>query len=279
MTADEILRAGVEILGSEPEKGFRRLALQWHPDHCVDPRSGEVLAHLTKLRDRASGRQEEFTVQLPGAVARLGRDEIEVPEPARGFDALRARFEKPARLLERRGAKFVRPPDSVPLVEVLRRKGALPPHHVAWMASRLYELAWEADRAGQMVGGVYVEGLLVLVEAHGVVPMDLRFMARSGSKMEAVPAVLLPLVPKDKAATWRFDVACANKVALRLLGDPTGTGNALLTRAKNEPTLLPPRFLEWFRKAPEGSAEQSYRSYRDLLKEIFGPPKYHVLTV
>lgn len=58
--AEEILShrgaAGARALFSaDPEEArarFRNLAAQWHPDHCDDPKAGEVFRHLIKLREQ-----------------------------------------------------------------------------------------------------------------------------------------------------------------------------------------------------------------------------------
>jgi len=51
------------------KKSFRTLAARWHPDHCRDPKAGEVFAKLVSLRDAARGAsrqpaaQEAFTTK------------------------------------------------------------------------------------------------------------------------------------------------------------------------------------------------------------------------
>lgn len=57
MQAQQILKAGPRELfpggSAEIKNKFKKLAGQWHPDHCTDPQSSEVFQHILKCRDAA----------------------------------------------------------------------------------------------------------------------------------------------------------------------------------------------------------------------------------
>lgn len=67
MDAAEILKITrpADLFGKtevEVKAAFRKLVAAWHPDHCKDPQAGEVLRHITALRDRlAKGEAENFS--------------------------------------------------------------------------------------------------------------------------------------------------------------------------------------------------------------------------
>jgi hypothetical protein len=73
LTAYEILQIDAE----KPElmferdvekikKLYRRMALAWHPNFCHDPRAGDVMHHLTELRDKAHEKLTKGIWQEPG---------------------------------------------------------------------------------------------------------------------------------------------------------------------------------------------------------------------
>lgn len=75
--ADAILsttpRDAARLLGDGPKevrRAFHRLASEWHPDVCRDPRAGEVFAHLVGLRD-ALARTRPASPQRPDPAIRL----------------------------------------------------------------------------------------------------------------------------------------------------------------------------------------------------------------
>lgn len=289
MTASEILRADASILGADRAAGFRTLARAWHPDVCKDPQAAQVLAHLIYLRDGGPAPAEEHVTVPGGQIVWREHEIVVVPGGADPFTALRATHVDLAKRLPILQAAapealiYMRPERAVSLAAVQRRyPSGVPAVHVAWMASRLYELVYVSQGAAAMTWiGLLPEMLCVLVEAHGVLPLDGRFLAPVGADLRGrkVPAALVPLVPADRRASVAFALATVNRIALILLGDPSGTGNALLVRAKADPKQLPPAFLAWFRARPSSDAWDFYKRYRALLVATWGAPKYHKLEV
>ncbi len=290
--AAEILAAGVEILGADFEHGFRDLARRWHPDTCKNPRAAEVMAHLTRLRRKARGEEVDPVEHVRVAGGELIWKERTVTLAAPGGLASRttlswlagAHTDVARRLPTVTEATadtltLARPDKAVSMAAVQAKfPGGIPAKHVAWMASRLYELVLALDRGAEhRWGGLTVESLMVLPIDHGVIPLDPRFVTLRGEKLRAVPGPLVPLVPSDKLASVGYEVACVNRIALTLLGDPSGTGNALLKRVKAGE--IEPKFFEWFRAPTRGESRKNYEAYREMLVSVWGPPKYHKLEM
>lgn len=70
LSAEHILKMGKQeaskiFIGNEKadRKSFRTLAARWHPDHCRDPKAGEVFAKLVSLRDAARGASRQPVAQ------------------------------------------------------------------------------------------------------------------------------------------------------------------------------------------------------------------------
>ena len=289
LTAEQILstRDPVVLFGTDQKKGFRKLALQWHPDRCSDPRADEVFRHITKVH--APPAPVRRLLKLAGGTLRFEEGEralLRSDGLCGSVGPLLTTMSEAVPDLERRLPKVLRAKDNATIFKLPRGAvsmakvmesypDGLPPVHVAWIASRLYELVMEISHAGFCCCGLAPEALAVIVKPHGVLTLDWRFSCKAGEKMTAVPRLLVPLLPHDRIASPKFDLASIHRIALVLLGDPSGLGTILLR--KDPP---PPRkFLDWFRSAPVLEPVDHYRTYRQLLETVFGPPKYHKLVL
>lgn len=294
LNAADILAAKTGTLfGANIAEGYRALARQWHPDLNKDPKATEVFAHLAKLKRFAlEGHPEHF--DIPNGKLTWTDTEIKlVSNSADGLNtgAIMSGLRMSGEALEKRllpvlhadatTVRLQRPPGFVPMSRLLTHfNGNVPQFHVAWIASRLYELAGHLHQSGGgCCAGILPETLGVLVKEHGVLALDYRFFAVRGTPMQQIPASLLSFVPKDKRACAEIDLRSASRVALILLGDPSGIGNALLMRAKQHPELLNIDFLNWFRTPPGAEPISYYKEYRRMLEKCFGKPKYHNLEL
>lgn len=291
------------MLGPDAAVGFRKLALQWHPDHCKDPRANQVLAHLKALRDLAVHKVplaplERFTI--PGGSMswvdnRTVRIESTSPVHPGVATAVRAAAAHPG-LTKRIPALTAEsdarcttytattPLDIVPMGKVQAHfKGKVPAGHAAWIGSRLLELVMEASMlARTLCGGIVPESLLVAPKEHGVFLADWRFAVPLGQRMVQAPTALVPLVPPDKKASAVFDLRAVQQAALVLLGDPTGTGTALLLDAqRSKDGSIPAPFLTWLRTpiAADAAPKAIYTDYRDMLKRAFDPSRFLPLVL
>jgi hypothetical protein len=301
MTAGEILRLTDPkvLFGANIDLDFRALARTWHPDTCKDPKALDVFQHLGKLREAAHrGLQLDTPVvdriDIPGGTLTFEKDKIVLQSPSGlCLNATRslAWLRKASPDMLRRVPEVLSEtdtrlelralPDSISLAALLKKypKG-VHQRHVAWIVSRLFELVMESTKLGKVVCcGLVPESLLLLITDHGVVPLDWRFSIAVGSKLTQVPGALTGLVPKDKKATADLDLRSIHRLALILLGDPSGIGNVLLLKARREPTELSETFLNWFRAAPNPDPVVHYTNYRQMLEKVWGKPKYFKLEL
>jgi hypothetical protein len=293
------------VFGDDVVIGFRHLARIWHPDHNASPDAPAVFGKLVKLRDRALGREPDEVLVLPGGTLAWGAADVTLRSDA-GDCVITGRVIESLRSVSPDLAKrvpgiismdpgvvvFGRPPDAVPLAAVMRRHQPVPQVHAAWIASRLYELVMIVSTKRDLVqGAILPESLMVLVKDHGIVPLDWRFAMAVGTDWKRAPAALVGNVPRNKRATWAFDLAAIHRVILILLGDPSGVGNVLLPRTRgglghdaHAAGTLSPAFLDWFRDIPRDIPAPPdmidfYTRYRKMLEKVFGKSRYHKLEM
>jgi hypothetical protein len=286
-TADYILsiRTAAALFGDDSKATYRRLVKEWHPDTCKDPKATAVFVHINALFHQGTIKEE---VKLAGAtlVFRDARALLRADGRCARIEALLADLRRAAPDLDRRlptvkrskttAVLFTLPPGCVSIARVMQAyPDGIPPEHVAWMASRLFELVMELSTVGYTCCGIVPEALAVMVVEHGVLVLDWRFAQAVNAKVDALPRVLLPFAPAHQKAAPVLDLACVHRTALVLLGDPSGAGTALLRR---DPPL-PRKLLDWFRSAPGADPVEHYKEYRQLLTAVFGPPKYHTLKL
>lgn len=292
LTAEEILAARDprRVLGKDLAHGFRLLAKKWHPDVNKHPKAGEVMAKLHELRDVGEGKKVREVV-IPGGKLEWGFDRVTLTSMnTPGATAEAVRVMKLLRgknvALEKRVYEPVAATDDsytlsiaeqeVPLVDIIAKyPNGVPPVHVAWMASRLYELVahmYSWAEYGHL--GLLPETLLVQLEPHGVIALDWRFAIPLNKRITAIPGALRHLVPADKQSQSLIDLKAINELMIHLLGDPSGIGNKLLLRSD-----IDRKFLDWFRAEPMANPVEYYTAYRKRLTDVFGSPKYHRLTV
>lgn len=303
LTAEHILAVTDPKLlwGEDSTTRFRELAKEWHPDMCKDPNATKVMDHLMRLREAAKrglkleGAKEE-TVIIPGGTVHFSLDAITLCSKVPTFEQaklwidnlrklspdLARRIPEPL-LLSPEGTVLTlkRPPDTVSMTTVMHKyPEGVPQRHVAWIVSRLLELVMETHKIGRCVcGGLLPESMAVIVDSHGVIPLDWRFTIGNDSKLSRLPEALLSHVPKDKKARVIIDLAAVNRMAMVLLGDSSGSGNVLLLRAKKDPENMAPGFLDWFRGPVSDDPVKHYENYRAMLMEVFGKPKYYKLEL
>ena len=205
MTAETILAATDprKVLGEDPKRGFHELAREWHPDRCSHPKATAVLAKLTELRDIAAGKRERATPLLSGSMA-WGMDGVRITYPAHDGKGVAHGLRQLGRCHEnvaKRLPKIIdakaneiylsRPKDGVPLQDVLDKyPGGVKDVHVAWIVSRLYELVAHTHNRAQMVClGIVPDAIMVLKKAHGVLPLDWRFLTAEGQRVKELPGV------------------------------------------------------------------------------------------
>lgn len=168
-----------------------------------------------------------------------------------------------------------KPEDYLCLRDVLHAaKGKLPPVHVAWLISRMFNIA-----CGLQYG---------LLSVHADVSLDTLFVRPSthelalfggwwylhpdGAKLYAVPARTLPYVGKDHIATPRLHNELVRLTGRELLGDPSGS------RLMTDKSLPKPLTL-WLRSPASDSSHRDFKEWESVMQASFGPRKFHKLDI
>lgn len=169
-----------------------------------------------------------------------------------------------------------RPPGMVRLAELLAHLGgALPPRHVAWIGSALWNLACYLEYAGVVHHDLSVETVWVHPEDHRIAVLDPWLYARPiGAALVAFPARTQRLAPQaylDKRLShFAMDHHLIRALLRELLGDATGM--AL------DPSVPVP--LATFVRLPaSGTAQHQYAAWKAVLLASFGKPAFVPLAI
>lgn len=171
-------------------------------------------------------------------------------------------------------------PDVLPLRAVLNHLGgSLPATHVAWIISRLQNIAAFLQFNELSHQALSLDTLYISPEFHTVLPLGgWGYSKHFGKRVSDVPAALLPFYPKvlleDKTAHPKTDQALIKALGLQLLGDPTGTGSGLRGRAD-----IPLPMLEFLQGVPAGDAFLAFSKWSKVLEASFGARKFVELKV
>jgi hypothetical protein len=290
---------------------FHALAKVWHPDRSRDLRAATVMAKLVELRDAALRRFVRVRVDtgLAGPyrfmrVARLhdcafgaillGRETVVYKvdgafdrgiETAKAFAprfadaAMKAAIEPflPTLRFEEATAEghvfaYRRRPDQILLRDLIAAEGPIDPRHVAWMITRLMNLAAWLDFAGWSHGDIGPDTLLVSPEVHSVaLTGPMLFLTRLGDRPRCLPARSLEAVPgmldKRAVADPRVDLALIRLTAREALGDASGS------RLVRDPTVPPPLAL-WLTLPPKAPARDDFLGWEAAREAAFGPRRF-----
>lgn len=197
---------------------------------------------------------------------------------------MKAQFEKlfPTNIKHWDGEKLVimsdKTEDVFPLRLVLNKfGGALPPKHVAWVVSRLQNIAAYLEFVGLSHHAISIDNLFISPKYHTVLLLGGWWYAQPlGRRVSQVPGALKHLYPKEllttKEATVKTDQALIKAVSLELLGDTSSTGSMLLSRIG--PDDIPMPMLSFLRSPPMDSAEKAFVAWSEALESSFGKRKF-----
>lgn len=284
---------------------FARLAKQWHPDRNPDPQAKVVIAHLTEMKAAALGRTKPFTEQFerengtkfrmeyrrtmrgnacqvyvgPSSVAYLvsaAHEHLADKASARKwtyadkkmedeFSRFLPRLRREERLVGGRLFIFSRTPDQILMRDLMAMEGKIPGPHVAWMISRMMNLAVYLEWAGISHLSISPEFLLVSLEHHSVSLTGPSLYTTSlGKRPKFAPASTINLLPAMKRPDYEVDSVAdrqlIRQVGRELLGDPSGN------RIKLDPTVRP-EIAQWLSSTPPASAHDDYAAWEACLGE------------
>jgi hypothetical protein len=175
-------------------------------------------------------------------------------------------------------AIVAKPADAVLLKDLVAMMGGqMPPKHAAWVVSALLNLACFFEVTGLTHNAIAPETVFISAQHHAAyLPGGWWYAAPAGSRIAALPDATYDVLPRSmavsKRAHIRLDLESIRAVGRTILGDPTGIG---LPGRKDVPMPMA-NFLRL--PAPE-SAIADYRTWRQVLKDSFGPPRFLKLPV
>jgi hypothetical protein len=165
-------------------------------------------------------------------------------------------------------------PDQLLLSDVLDHfNGEIDPKHVAWMTSRLYNIACYLQYSKLVHAGITVDSLLISPAEHTVSLIGGWWYATDvGRKLEALPGVAVEFTPSDvidsEIADPKIDLELLHATARQLLGDINGS-KLLMNKS------IPPSLVTWLRSLSSGNAMQEYKIwYEKAVIEAFGPRRF-----
>lgn len=148
----------------------------------------------------------------------------------------------------------------------------LPQEHVNWILSRLLEMVALVEEAGWVHGGLNPESVFVVPETHGIQVVSFYHLAPTGARVSTLCGRYKSWYParvfEDKLARPATDLELSKKIAIALLGDPSGSG-VRLKRSHHA------AFVDFVIRQDD-EPYIAYRQYRELLAQHF-EKKFHIL--
>jgi hypothetical protein len=170
---------------------------------------------------------------------------------------------------------IAKPADLIRMRDLLTHLGGkIDGKHVAWMVSRMLNLASYLEWAGLTHNDLSLDTLFVCPEHHTVCLLGgWWYAAPVNDKLTAVPIRTLNHSPREvitsKRASLRIDPELVRLTGRELLGDASGM------RLVNDPDVRK-QIVDWLRMSGPGSAIQDYTQWRE---RILGPRKFVRLPV
>lgn len=291
----------------ELDKRFRQLAREWHPDRNKDPIAGKVMAHISAMHSEAEKREAAPTNMFVREDGSKFQMEYLRQRACEGFDIfvgetsiayvvgktnedlanrasarkwtfeanhrkdLEPLFPNPTREIRLHdGRMFVyrRNRDQVLLRDLMDADGKIPGPSVAWMISRMLNLACFLDYKQVSHLALSPDVLFVSPENHTMALVGPTIFATDyGKKPLAAPKRTLEVVPAIRgekfAAGPQADLKLIRDIGLHLLGDPSG--NRLRTFDDVRPEIA-----TWLTNPPAPTALEDFQSWEQTL----GPRKF-----
>lgn len=183
--------------------------------------------------------------------------------------------------LDREVLIFHKTPDQFLLSDVLEYyKNAIDPKHVAWIVSRLYNIACYLEFAGIVHGGIVADSCLISPEYHTIaLPGGWWFSTNKGSQLVALPATTLKYTPKSvidtKQSNHVIDRESIRTIGRLLLGDENGSK----LRVNKE---IPKPLLTYFQTSTseDTKAQKEYQMWqKTVLPNSFGERKFTLMQL
>ena len=256
-----------------------------HPDVCRLPQAGDAVARLNQYAEELEAAlhltDDAGPLRvLPNQQLRFEGDPALLRQSEANYQRLLALRDPAAQhfrqylptTLAWEGPRLLAttPARVVPLAGLV-----LPPHHVAWVLSRLLEFVAWLHQSGFCHAGLNPESLALVPESHGLVCLSFYHMAPLNGRLTTISGKYRLWYPDavfaDKRAVPGIDLALAQRTAVCLLGDSSGNGVRL--RATVDERLVD------FLLTPRHNAYQAFDDYRQLLRQLYPKREFHPLNL
>ncbi|WP_434715668.1 hypothetical protein [Paraburkholderia sp. A3RO-2L] len=158
-------------------------------------------------------------------------------------------------------------------------KGAMPPRHVAWVISRLLNIACFLEVQGKLSHNAIGPDTVFISPAQHTAYLlgGWWFAAGRGTSLKAASQRMVRCAPPDvlqkKVGDSRTDMEMIKALGRELLGDPTGVRLA-------KSSTVPQAIVTWLQLSTHQSAVATYKDWQDrVLIEAFGERKFVQMDV
>lgn len=165
-------------------------------------------------------------------------------------------------------------PDQVLLSDVLDHfNGVIDPKHVAWIVSRLYNIACYLKYSNLVHAGITLDSCLVSPSNHGIILTGgWWYAATIGSSLQALPGLAVEVSPSDvlddQIADPKIDLELVLAAGRQLLGDVMGS-KLIMNKS------IPGTLVSWLRSPSKGDAFKEYETWQTkTLIDSFGPRRF-----
>jgi hypothetical protein len=268
---------------SNMKSEFDTLIKLVHPDRCSLPQAHEASSKLIILRDTFE-KGKAYTDDVGqyhtnGYFADFGGDKDFLTRSLANYKRLKSLKDTTSlhfhrylpETMEMRGdvIHLTFAQRAVPLYSL-----QLPQEHVNWILSRMLEcIAW-FSQIGYVHAGITPESIFVVPETHGIIFTSLYHMTEIDRPLTTISAKYKHWYPActfdDKRAVPLIDIELAKKIAISLLGDPSGSGVRLKKTHNKE-------FIDFVIRQHE-DAYGTFKQYRSLLDKLF-EKKFYPLDI
>lgn len=142
----------------------------------------------------------------------------------------------------------------------------LPQEHAAWIGSRLYEFAMYLEANGLVHCGLIPSSVFIGPKEHGIRVISSYHLVNIGANLKTISAQYKHWYPSSifgtKVATTSIDLELIRNLLLYIV----------------DANSLNPEYRKWL-NVPRTNAKDTFQSYRKMLQEVFGPPKYYELIL
>lgn len=174
------------------------------------------------------------------------------------------------------GSKIVaidKPDDVFSLSDILSYyKGKVPPRHVAWILSSMYNLCCFLKYNRITHNGMTIDSYYICPKLHsGILIGGWWYYTAHRERMSATPPEVYSVMPSDVKksghGSYRTDLECIKLIGRTLLGNSSGSS---LYLDKD----IPKPMINFLRSITSGHAVEDYKVWTDILQECFGPKKF-----